>query len=140
MSAPVAMVLCIAGPNQCATVPDSNSPSSFDVPMKRLLTAETRPRFSLGVSNCTSVCRTTTLTLSDMPQTTSVANESQNQRDNPNAMVARPKMVTAQSSARPAFWSGGRCGSVNEQAMAPMGSAACNNPNPYGPTCKISFA
>ena len=29
--------------------------------MKTLLTAETRPRIESGVSNCTSVCRTTTL-------------------------------------------------------------------------------
>src|SRR5581483_10140001 len=78
------------GPNQCATVPDSNPPSSLEVPMNRLLTAETRPRFSSGVSNCTNVWRTTTLTLSTAPQTKSIANENQKERDTPNAMVANP--------------------------------------------------
>ena len=49
MMAPVTIVFPMAGPKICATVPDSNSPSSFDVPMNRLLTAETRPRLSSGV-------------------------------------------------------------------------------------------
>src|SRR5215831_15359068 len=89
------------GPNQWATKPDSNPPSSLDVPIKRLLTAETRPRFSSGVSNCTKVWRTTTLTLSVAPQTKSIMNETQNQRENPNPMVARPKPATAQSKVRP---------------------------------------
>src|SRR5207245_7149756 len=50
----------MTGPNNCATRPDSNPPNSFEVPMNRLFTADTRPRISSGVSNCTSVCRTTT--------------------------------------------------------------------------------
>jgi hypothetical protein len=45
-------------------MPDSNSPSWFDVPMKSELTALTRPRISSGVSSCTSEERTTTLTTS----------------------------------------------------------------------------
>src|SRR6185295_10561880 len=121
------------GPNQCATVPDSNPPSSFDVPMNRLFTAETRPRFSSGVSICTSVCLTTTLTLSTAPHTNSIEKETQNHRDNPNPMVAIPNNATAQSMARPAFSSGGRCAMIKAQSTAPSGIAACNNPSPDGP-------
>src|SRR5882724_6598928 len=89
----------MTGPNNCATRPDSNPPNSFEVPMNRLFTAETRPRISSGVSNCTSVCRTTTLTLSTTPQINSIANESQNQRDKPNAIVAIPNAATARIKA-----------------------------------------
>ena len=49
-------------PRSPATTPDSNSPSSFDVPMNRKFTALTRPRMASGVASCTSVERTTTLT------------------------------------------------------------------------------
>src|SRR6516162_5013448 len=73
--APVAIAFPTAGPNIWATKPDSNPPSSLEVPMKRLLTAETRPRFSSGVSNCTNVWRTTTLTLSTTPEMNSMRNE-----------------------------------------------------------------
>jgi len=52
----------MTGPNSAAVVPDSKAPSSFEEPMNTLFTADTRPRFSSGVSNCTSVCRTSTLT------------------------------------------------------------------------------
>ena len=45
-------------PNQAAVTPDSNSPSSFEAPMKTALTALTRPRISSGVSSCTSRWRT----------------------------------------------------------------------------------
>src|SRR5438034_1390942 len=78
------------GPKRCATNPDSKPPSSFDVPMNRLFTAETRPRVSSGVSSCTSVCRTTTLTLSTAPQRKSIANENQNHLEKPKAIVASP--------------------------------------------------
>src|SRR5256884_9228473 len=87
------------GPKRCATNPDSNPPSSFDVPMNRLFTAETLPRISSGVSSCTRVCRTTTLTLSTAPQTKSIANDSQNDRERPKTTVARPNAVTAQTKA-----------------------------------------
>src|SRR5881392_1437995 len=90
------------GPNQCATTPDSKPPSSFEVPMKRLFTAETRPRFSSGVSNCTSVCLMTTLTLSTAPHTKSIDHESQNPSEIPNTIVARPNPVTDHSNALPA--------------------------------------
>src|SRR5205823_10755854 len=87
------------GPKKWATEPDSNPPNSFDVPINRLLTAETRPRISSGVSSCTRVCRTTTLTLSTAPQTKSIANDSQNDRERPKTTVARPNPVTAQTKA-----------------------------------------
>ena len=44
--------------------PDSNSPSSFEAPMKRLDTAVTRPRIGSGVTICTSDWRTNTDTMS----------------------------------------------------------------------------
>jgi hypothetical protein len=40
------------------------------------------------------------LTLSARPQTNSIANEAQNQRDNPKPMVAKPNRVTAPGSAQ----------------------------------------
>src|SRR5947209_18034411 len=91
----------MTGPNNCATRPDSNPPNSFEVPMNRLFTADTRPRISSGVSNCTSVCRTTTLTLSTAPQINSSANESQNQRDKPNTIGATPKASTTRTKGQP---------------------------------------
>ena len=59
------------GPNSQAVTPDSSPPMSFEATMKTLLTAETRPRMGSGVSICTSVWRTTTLTLSTAPAKTS---------------------------------------------------------------------
>src|SRR5271169_4148230 len=115
--APVAAALpkTVGTVNRYATMPDRNPPSSFDVPMNKLLTAETRPRFSSGVRICTSVWRTMTLTLSTAPASASNANDSQNQNAfgsanqlpkqfwlvTPNKIVATPKIATDQSMARP---------------------------------------
>ena len=38
-------------PHQAAVTPDSNSPSSFEAPMKTEFTALTRPRIASGVSS-----------------------------------------------------------------------------------------
>src|SRR5271154_6664549 len=109
--------------NRYATMPDRKPPSSFDVPMNRLLTAETRPRFSSGVRICTSVCRTTTLMLSTNPASASIVNENQNQNEfgsasqlpkqflfaTPKRIVATPKIATDKSIVLPAFFNGGRC-------------------------------
>ncbi len=130
----------MTGPNQCATRPDSNPPSSLEVPIKRLFTAETRPRFSSGVSSCTKVCRTTTLMLSVAPQTKSMSRENVNDLEKPNPMVASPNPTTAQSSARPARSIGGRWAKVNAESSEPTGIAACRMPKPLGPTRKMSFA
>jgi len=54
------------------------------------LIALTRPRFSLGVSICTSEKRITTLKASDAPSTASISSESGNQVDSANAMVVTP--------------------------------------------------
>src|SRR5207247_10135127 len=78
--------------NQAAVTPDSNSPSWFDAPMNIELTADTRPRIASGVRSWTSDCRTTTLTISAAPRTTSAESDSANERDNPNTMVATPKI------------------------------------------------
>jgi len=54
-------------PKQAAVIPASNSPSWFDVPMNKELTALTRPRISSGVSIWTSECLMTTLITSAAP-------------------------------------------------------------------------
>src|SRR5271170_1780354 len=108
--APVAAALprTVGVVNKYATMPERNPPSSFEVPMNRLLTAETRPRFSSGVKICTSVWRTTTLMLSTYPARASIAKANQNQNVSgrlsqlprqflfarPKRMVATPKIAT----------------------------------------------
>src|SRR5215471_8064494 len=84
-------------PNQCAVSPDSNCPTSFDAPINTEFTALTRPRISSGVPNCTSVCRTITLTMSHAPTSTSAAMLRTTFLDNPNATVQIPKPATHQS-------------------------------------------
>ena len=115
--------------------------------MNRLLTAETRPRFSSGVRICTSVWRTTTLMLSTAPARASNTKDSQNQAgfgnsiqrprqftlESPNRTVATPNTATDQSIARPAFCSGGRCAIMNAQMTAPTAMALRSHPNPPGP-------
>src|SRR3954464_12852424 len=91
------------GPRYWLTIPDSNPPSSLEVPMNKLFTAETRPRISSGVSNCTNVCRTMTLTLSANPQINSIASDNQYDREMPKAIVAAPNTATAKINERPAF-------------------------------------
>ena len=108
--------------------------------MKTLLTAETRPRMASGVSICTSVWRTTTLTLSRAPTRNIIASESQNERDRPKTIVAAPKPATAQSSVRPARRIGGRWASSIAMATAPTASAERRNPTPRAPTCRMSLA
>ena len=74
------------------------------------MTDDTRPRNSSGVSTCTSVLRTTTLTLSVAPQRNIIVMDSQNECDSPNTAVATPKPATASSSVIPStvgksrFW------------------------------------
>ena len=65
-------------------------------------------RISSGVSSWTSVCLTTTLTLSNTPVRNNIRSESQNQREAPKTMVATPNPVTHPSSVRPAWRIGGR--------------------------------
>ena len=62
-------------PHHAAVTPDSNSPSSFDAPMKSMLTALTRPRMWSGVANWVSEWRTFTLTMSEAPKVTRAASE-----------------------------------------------------------------
>ena len=52
-----------------AATPDSKAPSSFDDPTKIEFTDDTRPNRCDGVSTCSSVDRTSTLTLSAIPLT-----------------------------------------------------------------------
>src|SRR3989442_12051010 len=88
----------ITGPKRAAVNPDSSAPNSFDVPMKMLFTAETRPRISSGVTSCTIDPRTITLTLSKAPTRNSKPSDSQKIFDKPKRMVAIPNPVTHQSN------------------------------------------
>ena len=58
--------------------------------MNTELTALTRPRMSLGVSICTSVWRTTTLTMSAPPETASAPSDSTKLVDRPNTSMHTP--------------------------------------------------
>src|SRR5215472_1050068 len=71
----------ITGPNNAAVNPDSSAPNSFDVPIKILLTEETRPRISSGVTSCTIDPRMITLTLSNAPIRKSTPSDNQNTFD-----------------------------------------------------------
>ena len=78
-------------PNQCAVMPDSNSPNWFDAPIKIMSTAFTRPRIASGVRICTRIARMTTLTMSQAPTSRSEMSDRMRLRDNPKTMVKMPK-------------------------------------------------
>src|SRR5260370_18539395 len=88
-------------PNHVAVTPDSNSPSSFYAPTKSLFTALTRPRIASGVASWVRVARTYTLTMSDAPSTNSAAIESAKLCDNPETILANPKIQTPADIASP---------------------------------------
>src|SRR6266550_6156016 len=127
----------ITGPNSAAVKPDSSAPNSFDVPIKILFTAETRPRISSGVINCTMDPRIITLTLSNAPTKNNTPRDNQNALDKPKMMVAAPKAVTHQSKALPACFIGGRCATTSAIMKAPIAGAARIQPSPTGPQCRI---
>src|SRR5207302_11398887 len=127
----------MTGPNNAAVSPDSSAPNSFEVPMKILFTAETRPRISSGVTSWTIEPRMITLTLSTAPATNNIASESQSAVDKPKTTVAIPKPVTHQRSARPAWRIGGRYATTNAIANAPIAGAARSQPSPTAPQRKI---
>ena len=89
-------------PSRRAATPDSNAPSSFDEPTKIEFTDDTRPSMCDGVSTCSSVDRTSTLTLSAMPLIASKNADSTKLRDTPNPMMQTANVATAVSSVRPA--------------------------------------
>src|SRR5450432_798768 len=128
------------GPSSAALAPDSNPPSSFEVSMKTLFTADTRPRISSGVRSCTSVCRTTTLIMSSPPARISMTRESGNECESPKTIVARPNPATAMSSDRPALRMGARPRRRMATNTAPIDGAARSQPKPSAPTCRMSFA
>src|SRR5207248_4374306 len=102
-----------SGPNNAAVNPDSSAPNSFDVPIKILFTAETRPRISSGVINCTMEPRMITLTLSNAPTKNNTPSDNQNALDKPKMIVAIPKPETHQSNVFPACFIGGRCATAS---------------------------
>jgi hypothetical protein len=63
------------------------------------LTAPTRPRIASGVSSCTSMWRTNTLTISAAPRITSTASEAAKLVESPNTIVAMPKIATPAAAA-----------------------------------------
>ena len=128
------------GPNSAAVAPDSNSPSWLLAPMKIALTALTRPRISSGVSSCTSVWRTTTLTMSTAPLMNSATIDSQNQCERPNTMVVTPKMATHENRMVPARLRMVQRASTSDISNAPMAGAPRSRPRPSGPTCRMSRA
>ncbi len=77
-------------PSQLATVPASSSPSCGP-PMKKIMfTPIILPRRRSGVSIWRTMFRMTMLTVSATPVSASAANVIQNERERPNATVARP--------------------------------------------------
>src|SRR5205823_7364131 len=127
----------ITGPNSAAVNPDSSAPNSFDVPIKILFTAETRPRISSGVTNCTIEPRMITLTLSNAPTRNNKPSDNQSAFDKPKMTVAIPKPVTHQNNAFPACFIGGRYATSNAITKAPTAGAARIQPSPIGPQCRI---
>ena len=65
-----------------------------DAPMNMELTALTRPRIASGVSSCTSMLRTNTLTMSPAPATISAAIVSQMLVDSPTVIMQTPNNAT----------------------------------------------
>ncbi len=88
-------------PNHCAVTPDSNCPNSFDVPMKIMSTAVTRPRISSGVASCVRVARMITLIMSLAPSSSSAISETVRLRETPKMIVKIPNPATAHSSVGP---------------------------------------
>jgi hypothetical protein len=127
----------ITGPNSAAVNPDSSAPNSFDVPMKILFTAETRPRISSGVTSCTMEPRMITLTLSNAPTRNKKPSDNQSVFDKPKRMVTIPKPLTHQSNVLPARFIGGRYATTNAIMKAPTAGAARIQPSPLGPQCRI---
>ncbi len=125
------------GPTSAPISPARSAPISFDEPMNIWFTPVTRPRSASGVRNCTSDDRTTTLTLSHAPLTTSAANDSQNQCDSPKTRIAPPNPATAHSMDRPGRTIGSRCASRMAMTHAPRLGAARSQPRPIGPVCRI---
>ena len=82
-------------PRSFAATPDSNAPSSFDEPTKIELTDETRPNRCDGVSTCSSVDRTSTLTLSAIPLT-----PRSDDRERRSFATARTRRCTARTPRR----------------------------------------
>ena len=89
-------------PHQCAVKPLSNSQTRSMRPMNSQFTRAHPPRISGGVASCSTLDRTTTLTMSLAPTSTSAAELSQMLFDSPNTTVAAPKIPTHISIVRPA--------------------------------------
>jgi hypothetical protein len=73
-----------------AVAPARNSPNWLLALMKVALTALTRPRISSGVSSCTSVWRTTMLTMSAAPLTASATIATMKWVENANTRIEAP--------------------------------------------------
>ena len=89
-------------PIRAAAVPDSNSPISFDEPMKIELTEAIRPRIDSGEFSCRIAFLTTMLTASNPPLKASAANESQNHLEAPKTIMQTPYPKTDARNTGPA--------------------------------------
>jgi len=119
-------------PNKDEVMPDSNSPSWFDVPMKSELTALTRPRISSGVYSCSRKERTTTLTTSALPSTARMNIDSQSKRESAKAIVASPKTMTAPNMRMPAWRLMGLRARTTYIVNAPARARVGSGQNPKG--------
>ena len=127
-------------PMSRAARPLSKAPISLLEPMKTWFTEETRPSMCSGVSVCSRVARSTTLTLSTAPLAASRRQLSRKLRLRAKAMVARPKAATQISSVRPARRRGGRWAMVIPMITEPTAGAARRTPSPCGPALRTSLA
>ena len=127
-------------PTSAAITPDSNSPSWLDALTNSVLTALTRPSMWSGVFSCTSDERSTTLTASAAPSTTSAAIDSGMEVDSPNTVVASPNTISALNSRRPTWLPRLSRARVSDISMAPQAGAARSAPSAQGPACRMSLA
>jgi hypothetical protein len=93
-----------------------------------------------GVSIGINVERTTTLTTSDAPNTTSAASDNTIELDTAKIMVEIPKEITAINIIYPSFFLKGFRAKKIDIINAPMAGAERNNPKPRGPIFKILLA
>ena len=108
--------------------------------MKIWFTDDTRPSMCSGTRSCSSVERTSTLTMSSAPLAASSSSDSANERDSANPIMARPKPATASNSVRPAWGRGGRTASSRRRDQRPHGGRRAQQAEALGPTCRISSA
>ena len=123
-------------------MPDSNSPSWFDVPMKIAFTALTRPRISSGVSSCTSASRIDHADHVDRARARPAPPATAKQCVETARTPASPRRTPRDGGehGRPTRrWMAWRA-SHSDISSAPTAGAARSRPRPHGPVCRMSRA